>query len=249
MSIRHNLVEYNGRPSSDYIHCNMCKTRVALVQDYILTGNDLVTAAFFNRLFNVEVSEDEPYKKVIDGKTLAETYCVQCRNLLGWKLIAVSQPSINYREGGFYMRLDKLIYWNDVPLFDFLFGGDNEQNADQHGDASEQNADQHGDANEQIPNEQDLGANEQNADQDGDANEENVDQDGDANEENVDQDGDANEENADQDGDANEQNVDQDGDANQQDLGGNAQNADQDEDGNEQDLGANEHGGCCSCLM
>ncbi|KAG5602953.1 hypothetical protein H5410_034323 [Solanum commersonii] len=132
----------NERPSSDYIHCHRCSTRVALVEDYILTENNLLIAGFFDKLFNVDVAEDVP--QVVNGNTIAKTCCVHCRNMLGWKLIAVSQLFRNFREG-FYTRLDELTYWNDVTLLDFLSEGDN----DQDGGANEENADQDGDANDQ----------------------------------------------------------------------------------------------------
>ncbi|KAH0659701.1 hypothetical protein KY289_028449 [Solanum tuberosum] len=124
----------NERPSSDYIHCRRCSTRVALVEDYILTENNLLIAGFFDKLFNVDVAEDVP--QVVYGNTIAKTCCVHCRNMLGWKLIAVSQLFRNFREG-FYTRLDELTYWNDVTLLDFLSEGDN----DQDGDDNEQDLD------------------------------------------------------------------------------------------------------------
>ncbi|XP_055831098.1 uncharacterized protein LOC129900197 [Solanum dulcamara] len=261
---RHNLLEYNHMPFYDSIHCGACRIRVALIQDFVLTVNDLVSAGFINRLFNVEVSEDERYHRhqVIGGRTLANTYCVQCRSLLGWKLIAVSQPSWNHRVGGFYLRLDKLIYWNNVTLFDFLFGGTNEQapNDQDGGTDEEQDQNYYRGTNEQDQNyyggsdeqdhDQNGGADEENADQDGDANEQDHDQNGDANEQDHDQNGGANEENADQDVGTNEQNVDQDsGDANEQNddeenVGANEQDVNHGDANeqvpNEQDVGANE---------
>ncbi|KAK4719935.1 hypothetical protein R3W88_018273 [Solanum pinnatisectum] len=98
--------------------------------------------------------------------------------------IAISQPSRSHIVGGFIMRLNEIICWNNVLLLDLLFGGNNEQAPnDQDGGADEeQDNDQNGGANELVPNEQDLGSNKQNVDQDGDANE----QDLGANEENAD---------------------------------------------------------------
>ncbi|KAL3336071.1 hypothetical protein AABB24_032013 [Solanum stoloniferum] len=193
--------------SSDYFHCRSCGTRVALVMDYDHTVDDLVNAGFFTEVFNVEEAQNEQYI-LVDGMTLAKTYCVKCSIPLGWKLIAASQPSRSHRAGGFYMRLKAVSFWNDVTLHD-QNGGANEQNVDQGGGANEQNVDQGG------------GTNEQNVDQGGGANERNVDQHGGANEQNADQDEGANEQNANQDGGANEQNVDQ-------HEGANGQNHDQD---------------------
>ncbi|PHT46779.1 hypothetical protein CQW23_15937 [Capsicum baccatum] len=150
--------------------------------------------------------------------------------------------------------LDKLIYWNDVTLLNFLFGG----------------------ANGQAPDDHDGGEDERDHDQTGSAIEQNADQDVlsrfpkvifarvrkklcqmwnaarvsncglplfllngeqglvDANDQNADQDGGANDQNADQDGGANDQNAYQDDGANDQDGGANDQNADQDGGTNDQ---------------
>ncbi|KAM3307366.1 hypothetical protein P3S67_009109 [Capsicum chacoense] len=69
------------------------------------------------------------------------------------------------------MRLDKLIYWNDVTLLNFLFGGANGQAPDDHdGGEDERDHDQNGSAIEQNAD-QDVGVNERDHDQNGDANE------------------------------------------------------------------------------
>ncbi|TMW82522.1 hypothetical protein EJD97_005728 [Solanum chilense] len=116
--------------------------------------------------FRVVVAEDEPQHGVVHGMnlTVAVTYCVQCGNLLMWKILAVSQPSGVYRVGGSVMRLDAFISCNSVTLFDFLYGGNNEQapndqdggaDEEQGGGANEQNVDMggNGGVNEQVPNE------------------------------------------------------------------------------------------------
>ncbi|XP_049343398.1 protein yippee-like At3g08990 [Solanum verrucosum] len=152
-----------------YFHCRTCGTQVALVQDYDHSVDDLVNAKFFTEVLNVEVTEDERYHPVTDGMNLAETYCVQCKTLLGWKLIAASQPSRSHRVGGFYMILKELSFWNDETLPNFPFGGDNEQvpNDQDGGTDEEQNTDQDGGTDEEQNIDQDGGANEQNHDPDG----------------------------------------------------------------------------------
>ncbi|KAH0667129.1 hypothetical protein KY285_028335 [Solanum tuberosum] len=213
----------------DHVYCYNCGTKVALVHDYDDTVDDLVNAGFFTEVFNVKEAQNEQYI-LVDGMTLAKGYCANCRNLLGWKLIAASQPSRSHRVGGFYLRLKEASFFDNVTLHDQK-RRDNEQNVDQGGGANAQNVDQGEGANEQNVD-QGGGANEQNVDQGGGANEQNVDQGGGANEQNVDQDGGANEQNVVQDGGANEQNVDQDGGANEQNVdqdgGANGQNHDQD---------------------
>ncbi|XP_055831101.1 protein yippee-like At3g08990 [Solanum dulcamara] len=157
------ILYYDEIPDQDCIHCRICRTRIAFVRDHF--ANISNHAWVFHNMFNVEVPEDEGYHLVVDGKTLAYTYCIKCRNLLGWKLIAIAQYSRYLREGIFIMTLR-----NHGPIEQ----GPNNQD----GDANEQNADQDGDANEQVPNEQGgdvnaqhVGANEQNTDQDEWANE------------------------------------------------------------------------------
>ncbi|PHU15933.1 hypothetical protein BC332_17138 [Capsicum chinense] len=160
--------------------------------------------------------EEEPYHEVIDGQTRADVYCVKCGNQLGWKLIAVTQPSRN-----------ELIYWDEVTLLQ-RYQEQVEASNDQDLGGNEQNGDQDGNASEQVPNDQDLGANEQNADQDvGDHEQVPNEQDLGANEQNADQDGGANEQVPnEQEGGANEQ----DGGANEQDGGVNEQVPNQDVD-------------------
>ncbi|KAH0663348.1 hypothetical protein KY284_028279 [Solanum tuberosum] len=212
----------------DHVYCYNCGTKVALVHDYDDTVEDLANAGFFTEVYNVKEAQNEQYIK--DGMTLAKAYCANCKKLLGWKLIAASQPSMSCRVGGFYLTLKEVSFFDDVTLHDQK-RRDNEQNVDQGGGANEQNVDQGGGANAQNVD-QGEGANEQNVDQGGGANEKNVDQGGGANEQNVDQDGGTNEQNVVQDGGANEQNVDQDGGANEQNVdqdgGANGQNHDQD---------------------
>ncbi|KAH0750024.1 hypothetical protein KY290_029256 [Solanum tuberosum] len=146
--MRQNLSEYNHIPFVHYLHCRRCRTRVATIQDYFPALQILgsVPAGLFTTVFSVEVAEDEQYHRGIDDMTLAETYCVQCRNLLGWKIIAISQPSRSHIVGGFIMRLLK-------PSV--------HQNVDQDGDANEQdlgtneenaNQDENGGINGQVPN-------------------------------------------------------------------------------------------------
>ncbi|TMW85653.1 hypothetical protein EJD97_022746 [Solanum chilense] len=145
-------------PSSDYFHCR-CGTRVALVQDYVEIDEELtfVLQGIFTDMFNVVVPEnDESYHQVLDGNTVVDTLCVNCRDRLGWKFIAVAQGS-PYEAGQFLMMLDKLNYTNGQLLDPYeLGGGPNEDNVDQAGGAN--NADnQDGGANN--ADNQDGGAN------------------------------------------------------------------------------------------
>ncbi|KAH0663351.1 hypothetical protein KY284_028282 [Solanum tuberosum] len=161
--------------SSDYFHCR-CGTRVAFVKDYVEIDEELTFV--LQGIFTDITPENESYHQLLDGKTVVDTFCVNCMDRLGWKFIAVPQGS-PYEEGQFLMMLDKLNYTNGQLSDPYdLAGGANEENVDQAGGANEENNDnQDGGANEENNDNQDGGANEENADnQDGGANnEENVD--------------------------------------------------------------------------
>ncbi|KAH0663358.1 hypothetical protein KY284_028289 [Solanum tuberosum] len=226
----------------DCILCCLCETRVAYIEDFIPNADDLVYGGFFNRLLHYVVPiNHQGYLEQLEGNSLLNIYCVQCRMRLGWQLVETTQQSEYFVVGRSFMKLELLIYQSGETLRHTVFGVANEQAPN----------DQEGGANEQIPNEQNLGANDQNADQDGDTNEQDHDQDGGTNEQNADQakgvnqqapyeqDLGANDQNAKQEGDANEQNTDE------QDLGANDQNAEQHGDAKEQvpnkrDLGDND---------
>ncbi|XP_010322954.1 protein yippee-like At3g08990 [Solanum lycopersicum] len=141
--LRQNLPEYNHIPSVRNFYCRHCATQVATLHA------NTQTLPILSRL-RIAVVDDERHYRVIDGMTVAEIFCVRCRNLLGWKIIAVSQPSSVYSVGEFVMRLNTFISNNNVTSSDLLVGGNNdqdggadeEQDHDQNGGANEQNADQ-----------------------------------------------------------------------------------------------------------
>ncbi|XP_049409049.1 uncharacterized protein LOC125872379 [Solanum stenotomum] len=257
--------EQNALPPNGTIHCLTfgCRMQVASSNDYILMSRSR-GIGLFNSVINVDVPDNVSNHL---GTTVVNIYCSQCHKMIGWKIIAVTQPSKYITEGRFCMRLDKLGFSDDEQLICPIEEENvrvNEENTDQYGDATEGYGDSteeemraNIEQNKNISNylmhllrrEQGGGGNEQNHDQ-------NVDQGGGANEQNVDQGGGANEQNVDQGGGANEQNVDQHGGSNElnvgQDGGGNEQNADQHGGGNKQNVGqdggsneknADEHGG------
>ncbi|WMV35886.1 hypothetical protein MTR67_029271 [Solanum verrucosum] len=245
----------------DCILCFLCETRVAYIEDFIpnvtilpasiclstlnsiifhghvlvlytLQADDLMYGGYINRLLHYVVPiNHQGYLEQLEGNSLLNIYCVQCRMRLGWQLVETTQQSEYFVVGRSFM---KLVVKRCVILSLELAPNDQE-----------------GGANEQIPNEQNLGANDQNADQDGDTDEQDHDQDGGTNEQNADQAKGVNQQAPyEQDLGANDQNAKQDGDTNEQvpyeqDLGANDQNAKQDGDANEQnideqDLGAND---------
>uniref|UniRef100_M1DMT3 Fad NAD binding oxidoreductases n=1 Tax=Solanum tuberosum TaxID=4113 RepID=M1DMT3_SOLTU len=100
---------------NDCILCYFCETRVAFIEDFIPNVRTIqqseyfVVGRYFMKLFNVEVPEDKRYHQVEeDGRIVADTYCIKCGNLLGWKVIAIVKPSMFIREGVFIIRLSQI---------------------------------------------------------------------------------------------------------------------------------------------
>ncbi|KAH0750027.1 hypothetical protein KY290_029259 [Solanum tuberosum] len=249
----------------DSIYCGGCRTRVAFIEDVFVT---MSSVGIFDRVFNVEVSDDVNNHHQQDANTLANTYCVQCGRMLGWKFIEVIQQSLYVKEGTFRLRFDMLSFEEQnvdqdvggnqqVPIEQEYQDGDGDQQVPHEQDlgANEQNADQDRGGDQQVPNERDLGTNEQNVDQDGGSdpqipNEQDYQDRGGDQQVPIEQDLGGNEQSVDQDG-GGDQEV-----PNEQDLGDNEQNDDQDGGGDEQnhdpdrrdnqqapnehDLGANE---------
>ncbi|KAK4719939.1 hypothetical protein R3W88_018277 [Solanum pinnatisectum] len=258
---RYYSLEHNpdAIPPNDTIHCLTfgCRMQVASFNDDIPMSRSRGIGLFnsvliYTCMINVDVPDNVSNHL---GTTVANIYCSQCDKMIGWKIIAVTQPSKYITEGRFCMRFvifccrDKLSFLNCVLMILSIQEQNfwaNEENADQDADTTDGDGDS---------NDRDLGANDQNDEQDLGANDQNDEQGLGANEQNVDQDGDS----TDQDGDtadqglgANEQNVDQDGDSDEEYDGAISsylmhflsQNANQDGDANEQNadqvVGANE---------
>ncbi|KAL3336058.1 hypothetical protein AABB24_032004 [Solanum stoloniferum] len=249
--------EQNAVPSNGSIHCNThgCREQVTFFNNYIPMSLSR-GIGLFNSVINVDVADNVSNHL---GITVANIYCSKCAKMIGWKIIAVTQPSMYITEGRFCMRLGELSFTDNEQLFHPIQEENaraNEENTDLYGDTTEGYGDSteeemkaNIEQNEIISNylmhllrlDQGGGGNEQNVDQGGGANEQNVDQGGGANEQNVGQDGGGNEQNADQHGGGNEQNVGQDGGSNEKNAdehgGSNEQNVDQHGGGNEQNVG------------
>ncbi|XP_055829433.1 uncharacterized protein LOC129898782 [Solanum dulcamara] len=144
-------VDYDEFPKEDFVHCSVCKTQIGLVDEFI---NDMENGrtAIFNKVFNVQV-DAEKYHRQENGKIVADTYCVKCGMLLGMKLIVVpySHWTVNFRQGRFLIRANKLVFWNNERLFDGedeQDEGANEHDHNQGGGSNEQNNDHNGGVNE-----------------------------------------------------------------------------------------------------
>ncbi|KAL3367230.1 hypothetical protein AABB24_011777, partial [Solanum stoloniferum] len=234
----------------DSIYCGECRTRVAFIENAPV---EVWPAGIFVRLFNVD---NQNIHQSEFETTLADSCCVQCGKLLGWKFIAVTQPDMDVMVGTFLMRLNMLSFDEenddqDGDANDQDDSANNEQNTDEQdgggdqdeGTNNEQNThEQDGGGNQQVPIDQEVGTNEQNTDEkdEGTNNEQNTDeQDGCGDQQvPIDQELGTNEQNTDdQDGGGdqdegtnNEQNTDD------QDEGTNEQNVNQDRGSNQQVL-------------
>ncbi|KAH0750043.1 hypothetical protein KY290_029275 [Solanum tuberosum] len=228
----------------NFFYCKNCEAPIARTEDYVPKLQDLRYGGYFKTLKDVVVVDQPIFRLLEDGNNLttAETYCLQCNSLIGWKLIAASKQTDYFKEGRFFMKIAVIMFRNRVTLRSYILGSAYRRGLNQVGGPNAQvgGANAHvGGANAQVggPNAQVGGANAQvggpnaqvgganahvggaNA-QDGGPNDKDGgpnDQDGDANEqvpnEHDYQDVGANEQNTDQDGGANEQNADQDGGA------------------------------------
>ncbi|KAH0667128.1 hypothetical protein KY285_028334 [Solanum tuberosum] len=230
----------------NFFYCKNCEAPIARTEDYVPKLQDLRYGGYFRTLKDVVVVDQPIFRLLEDGNNLttAETYCLQCNSLIGWKLIAASKQTDYFKEGRFFMKIAVIMFRNRVTLRSYILGSAYRRGLNQVGGANAQfggpNA-QVGGANAHVgganaqdggPNDKDGGANAQDGgpndkdggpnDQDGGANDQDGcanDQDGGPNEqvpnEHDYQDVGANEQIADQDGGANEQNADQDGCANE----------------------------------
>ncbi|KAL3336062.1 hypothetical protein AABB24_032006, partial [Solanum stoloniferum] len=70
------IIVFNSMGS---IHCRVCRTRVAFIEDLFVT---VLPGGIFTRLVNVE---NVNYHESEIGKIIADTHCVQCGIMLGWK--------------------------------------------------------------------------------------------------------------------------------------------------------------------
>ncbi|KAH0659694.1 hypothetical protein KY289_028442 [Solanum tuberosum] len=189
MAIRmgQNLPEYNHIPSVHYFYCCGCGAHVAII--YYIPALRIIAQVYICR-FRVEVEENEPQHGVIHGMnlTVAVTYCVQCGNLLMWK---INLPEYNHIPFVHYLHCRRcrtrvatiqdyfpaLQILGSVPagFFTTVFSVEVAEDERYHRGiddmtlaetycvqcSNKQNVDQDGDANEQ-----DLGTNEENANQD-----------------------------------------------------------------------------------
>ncbi|OIT02322.1 hypothetical protein A4A49_25041 [Nicotiana attenuata] len=137
-------VENDQVRGEDFIHCNVCKTRIGTTEDHIENIQNETTGVL-SKVFNVQVLDDHKYVEQDSGNTVADIYCVKCGMLLGLKLITVPRQTLYVREGRFLMKLNKLVYWGDVPMFF-------EEYNIEHDDQVPNN--QVGGVNDQVPNNQ-----------------------------------------------------------------------------------------------
>ncbi|CAN4098865.1 unnamed protein product [Withania somnifera] len=110
------VITYDQVREEDLVCCSICKSQIAFVEDNVKIVQNGRTGVF-NSVFNVQLLDRENYLRQVNGNTVADVYCARCGMQLGLKLIAVPRPSLDITEGRFLMKLVKLVYWNDDPMF------------------------------------------------------------------------------------------------------------------------------------
>ncbi|KAL0417831.1 UNVERIFIED_CONTAM: hypothetical protein Sradi_1196600 [Sesamum radiatum] len=73
----------------DYYMCKSCRTHIALAEDFnsIDAGTEL-TGAMFDKAVNLRVDGPVHHRQVA-GKTVADIYCLNCDEKLGWIYVRI----------------------------------------------------------------------------------------------------------------------------------------------------------------
>ncbi|KAL0390185.1 UNVERIFIED_CONTAM: hypothetical protein Scaly_0375600 [Sesamum calycinum] len=93
----------------DYYMCKSCRTHIALAEDFnsIDAGTEL-TGAMFDKAVNLRVDGPVHHRQVA-GKTVADIYCLNCDEKLGWIYIHLNGEHIAYGNDKVRLRMKKLV--------------------------------------------------------------------------------------------------------------------------------------------
>ncbi|XP_055829428.1 uncharacterized protein LOC129898779 [Solanum dulcamara] len=107
-----------------FIYCVNCEARIARIEDYIPNVHDILYGGYFKTLKDVVVIDQPIFHLLEDGNNLttANTYCLQCNSLIGWKLIAATRQPDYFIEGRFFMKIGVLMFQNRVTLRSYILG-------------------------------------------------------------------------------------------------------------------------------
>ncbi|KAL9246627.1 hypothetical protein vseg_020139 [Gypsophila vaccaria] len=94
--------------------CCHCRCNVARHDDIISKAFQGKTsrAYLFSHATNVEVGPKEDRHLMTGLHTVADVYCLDCREVLGWKYERAYEESQKYKEGKFILEKSKIVMDN-----------------------------------------------------------------------------------------------------------------------------------------
>ncbi|KAH7538271.1 protein yippee-like At4g27745 [Ziziphus jujuba] len=102
------MAEFDGHP---YYSCINCRNPVALRFDLLSKSFHGKTgpAYFFSRAMNITVGRKEERKLITGAYTVADIYCSNCGEVLGWKYIRAYEIKQKFKEGRFIIERAKIV--------------------------------------------------------------------------------------------------------------------------------------------
>lgn len=88
------------------LFCELCETCV-----YPFQGRN-GRAFLFSHVMNITVGVKEDRQLITGLHTVADVYCGDCREVLGWKYERAYEPTQKYKEGKFILEKSKIVKEN-----------------------------------------------------------------------------------------------------------------------------------------
>lgn len=98
-------------PGHPLYRCRKCRNPVALGED-LLSKSYLAKsgqAYMFGQAMNIVVGENEERELITGHFTIADIYCANCRQELGWKYIRAYDEREKFKEGTFIIEKAKIV--------------------------------------------------------------------------------------------------------------------------------------------
>ncbi|KAG2402150.1 hypothetical protein LR48_Vigan747s000400 [Vigna angularis] len=94
--------------------CSNCRNHVALHDDVISKAfqGKSGRAFLFGHALNVSVGSKEDRELMTGLHTVADVYCSDCKQVLGWKYERAYEESQKYKEGKFVLEKAKIVREN-----------------------------------------------------------------------------------------------------------------------------------------
>ncbi|XP_030460294.1 protein yippee-like At4g27745 [Syzygium oleosum] len=102
------MAEFVGRP---FFSCRNCRNPVALADD-ILSRKFRVKsgpAYMFTNATNVVIARAQDRELLTGAFSVADIYCSNCHEGMGWKYVRAYDPKQKYKEGRFIIDLSKIL--------------------------------------------------------------------------------------------------------------------------------------------